>query len=264
MPSWLAPGSRDVSPAYGGRKVVKQTVLGISVLALAFATNLSAAAIAGTFNFDGSVTVTQDTITWKNNSNVADKATIGNTGLTGNFSGIGLGGTQLTINDLDRTTEPVGIIFPAQTFISFDAAPSLGTLLINFIALGQFPSTDCHNPVRLPGQVCTLSTADVPGGSPFMFTNNASDGVHVDSATAQWTMRGVTADGLSTWSGVWTAQFLESYQDVLNTFFAGGTVTNAYSAAAIVTAGVPEPDTTILMGAGLLAVSMAFRKLRKA
>jgi hypothetical protein len=226
-----------------------------------FAINLPAAAIFGAFNFNGSVTVTQNTITWKSDGGVTDKATMGSTGLSGDF--IGLGGTDLTILDLDRATAPVGVTFSALPFISFDAAPSLGTLDVTFIALGAFPSTECHNPTPTPGQVCTLSSADVPGGSPFMFTNTASNGVDVDGSTAQFTMHGTTVDG-SVWNGVWTSQFLESYQDVFATFFGPtGEVTNSYSAAARVSI-VPEPDTTILLGAGLLAISFGVRRMRRA
>jgi hypothetical protein len=240
---------------------VRKTVL-CTCIAVAFATNLPAAAIFGAFNFNGSVTVTQNTITWKSDGGVTDKATMGSTGLTGSFAL--LGGTTLTILDLNRATEPVGVTFAAQPFMSFDAAPSLGGLNVNFIALGSFPSTQCHNPTPAPGQVCTLSSADVPGGSPFMFTNTASDGTHVDGSTAQFTMRGITSDGLSQWNGVWTAQFLESYQDVFATFFGPtGAVTNSYSAAAQVNV-VPEPDSTILLGVGLMAISFGVRKFRRA
>jgi hypothetical protein len=244
---------------------VNNTVLAITVLVVASATNLPAAAILGAFNFGGSVTVTQNTISWTNTSNLADKATLGATGLTGNF--VGLGGTTVTILDLNRKDEPASST-SAQPFMSFDAAPSLGTLLISFVAVGQSSANDCHNPTRLPGQVCTPSTADVPGGSPYMFTNTASDGVHVDGSTAQWTMRGVTSDGSASWSGIWTAQFPQSYQDVLNTYLgsgnglgSGGAVTGSYSADVLV--HNPEPDTTILLGAGLMIVALAVRKLKK-
>jgi hypothetical protein len=242
---------------------VKTTVVSVTTLVVAFATHLPAAALSGAFNFDGSITVTQNTITWQSDSAVPDQATIGATGLTGSF--VGLGGTTITIHDLNRAIEPVNSLFAVEPEISFNAAPGLGVLDIDFIALGPFPSTDCHNPTPAPGQVCTLSSADVPGGSPFGFTNTASDGVHVDGSTAQFTFRGVTADGLSTWNGVFTAQFLESYQNVLATFFGpAGAVTNSYSAAVQVNVATPEPDTTIMLGMGLLAVSLGVRRFRKA
>jgi hypothetical protein len=244
-----------------GGNIVKNILVSTLTLAAAFATNLPAKALSGSFTFDGSVTATLNTITWQSNGGTADKANFGSTALTGDFSG--LAGQILTIDNLDRASgEPVGTPFAGKQFVLFDTAPSLGILDITFIALGVFPSTDCHNPVRLPGQVCSLSTADVPGGSPFNFTNTASDGVHVDGSTVSFSFAGVTLDGQSKWSGVWTAQFNEAYQDIF-TMFASGPITNSYSASVVVTP-IPEPDTMILLGAGLLVVSLGVRRLRKA
>jgi hypothetical protein len=183
---------------------------------------------------------------------------MGSTGLTGSFAG--LGGTTITIQDLARSTEPVGSLFPAQVFIGFLAMPG-PTLNINFIALGAFSPAQCHNPSTFPGQTCTLSSVDVPGGSPFMFTNTASNGVTVDGSSATWAMRGRTSDNLSDWTGIWTAQFNKSYQGVFADFATNGFVTNTYSASIVVT--IPEPSQAILMGSGLLLVSLAFRKLRR-
>jgi hypothetical protein len=240
---------------------LRKTVLCIGVLAVMSATSLPASAILGAFNFTRSVTAAENAIVWKNDGGTSDKATMGSTGLTGNF--VGLGGTTLTIKDLDGTTEPVGVTFAAQPFLSFDGAPALGVLDINFIALGAFSATDCHNPTRAPGQTCTPSSAEVPGGSPLMFTNTASNGTNVDGSSVSFSARGVTEDGLAQWSGVWTAQFNEPYQDVLTTFSGpAGAVANTYSASIVVTAN-PEPDTTILLGAGLMAISLGVRKLRR-
>jgi hypothetical protein len=249
-----------------GKKRVNKQIICATALLVTFAPALHAIAIAGAFNFNGSVTVTQNTVKWTSNSNVNDQATIGSTGLTGNF--VGLLGATITIDDLNRATEPVGALFVPQAFDAFNTAPTFPGLLIDFIALGSFPSTDCHNATRIAGQVCTLSSVDVPGGSPFMFTNTASDGVHVDGSTATFSFRGVTSDGLETWNGVFTAQFLESFQDVVNTFLGpSGTVTSTYSAAVMVTpnvgSGTPEPDVTILLGCGLTVIALAARRSRK-
>src|SRR5690348_16061650 len=98
--------------------------------------NLSASPITGTFNIAGSITVTPTMITW----NLADapftpdKAVIGSPA-TGDFST--LAGTMVTIRNLNLATAPVGTTFPAQQFISFDAAPaSFPSLNINFIFAG--------------------------------------------------------------------------------------------------------------------------------
>jgi hypothetical protein len=72
-------------------------------------------------------------------------------GATGDFTAVQ--GTIATINNLDSATEPVGVLFPAQQFLSFDAAPSFPTLNINFIFPGLYFS--CSGDVR-----CTRANAD--------------------------------------------------------------------------------------------------------
>lgn len=244
---------------------MRKAALNTAVLVLAMSANMTAAAISGTFTFNGSVTVTQNNILWMSNTGVSDKAGIAATGLSGNF--IGLGGTNLSILDLNRATEPVGAPFPEQNFMSFDAAPGLGNLMITFIALGSFSSAQCFL-APAPGQSCTLSSAQVPGGSPFMFTNTSSNGTTVDGSSATWTMRGVTADHQTTWSGVWTSQFNTSYQTVLASFFGpGGSVTNSYSASVVLPApgiaAVPEPGTWTLLGTGLMLLCAGLARFKK-
>jgi hypothetical protein len=230
------------------------------VLAVSFAANMPAALVLGAFNFNGSVTVTQNTITWKSDVNLADQATMGSTNLTGSFAG--LGGSTITILDLDRATDPVGVVFPAQPYVSFNPALGFPTLNVNFIAPGAFPSTNCTSPPAT-GQVCTLSSAQVSGGSP---SNTSSTGSTTpDSSSATWTVRGVSSDGLEVWSGIFTSQFNQPYQDVIAGFFGpGGAVSNAYSGSIVVSSAVPEPDTAILLGFGLLVVSLGVRRLTKA
>lgn len=228
-------------------------------IASAFAGSLSASTIiSGTFDLDGSITATLDTITWTSNGNIANEATIeNNSDLSGSF--VGLGDTNVTIADLNRATEPVGAAFSAQDFVNFLAAPTFPMLMINYIDAGADTSTDCGITTPMVGQTCTPA---VPGGSPFGFQNTGPGGpgsTDVTGSTATFSFSGLTSDGLSTWSGVFTAQFNEPYQTVLadlsNPNFS---VTNSYSDSNLVitlSSGVPEPGGLTLMGVGLVLLA---------
>jgi protein-S-isoprenylcysteine O-methyltransferase Ste14 len=74
-------------------------------------------------------------------------------------------------------------------------------------------------------------------------------------------MRGQNSDG-GPWSGIWTAQFNEPYQDVFATFFVpAAAVTNSYPASITVT--TPEPNMAGPLGAGLVLVAIVLRRWRK-
>jgi hypothetical protein len=197
-----------------------------AVVLLSTAT-LSASPISGAFDFGGSITVVDNTqITWS--LPPANKSLI--VASNGSFSG--LVGTDITIRNL---TNPPDIVdgggFPNQLFISFDAAPLLPNLLINYIAPGVFSAAACGAAPAV-GQVCTLP------GSPFSFINTPSG----SSATFDFT--GVTSDGLSTWSGVFTSNFTIPYQTVFSRLATVGSITNSYSGT--ITA-VPEPNTVLMV-----------------
>lgn len=227
-------------------------------IASAFTGSLSASTvISGTFDLDGSITATLNTITWTSDGGLANQATIeNNTDLSGSF--VGLGDTNVTIADLNRATEPVGSTFSAQDFVSFLGAPMFPMLMINYIDAGADTSTDCTD-TPLVGQTCTPA---VTGGSPFGFQNTGPGGPgssDVTGSTATFTFSGVTSDGLSTWSGIFTAQFNEPFQTVLadlsNPDFS---VTNSYSDSNLVitlSSGVPEPGGLTLMAVGLVLLA---------
>jgi hypothetical protein len=238
-------------------------------IASAFTGSLSASTIiSGTFDLDGSITATLNTITWTSDGGTAGQGTIeNNSDLTGSF--IGLGDTNVTIAELNRATEPVGITFAAQNFINFLAAPTFPTLMINYIDAGADTSTNCMA-APVVGQTCTPA---VTGGSPFGFQNTGPGGPgspDVTGSTATFTFSGMTSDGLSTWSGIFTAQFNEPFQTVLadlsNPNFS---VTNSYSDSnlviTLIPSSVPEPGGLTLMAVGLvLLVAGRVRLQRKA
>jgi hypothetical protein len=230
-------------------------------LACAFADSLGATTISGTFDLTGSVTLTPTTFTWTSNGGTANQATIvANSDLSGSF--VALGGTTVTIADLNSAVEPVGTLFADQNFINFLAAPTFPSLLIDYIAVGTGGAAGCTATPPAGGQTCT------PAGSPFTFTN-ASEKIGTTTvivSSVQFDFSGVTSDGQSSWGGIFTTQFNEPYQSVLTNIEAGSD-TSAYSDSNLVitetTTTTPEPGTLVLFGSGLLGVAgLVRRKIR--
>ena len=198
-----------------------------AVLVLGLFTNLVAATVVGTFNIAGTVTITPNTTTWTGNISPfpPDKAGIG-PNPTGIYSA--LGGTTATIDDLNRSTEPVGSTFTAQPFISFDAAPALSHLLVNFIFTGIHDPAGCAASPPAVGQTCTPS---LPGAASQLNFLNLPPVQGGPLSSVTFTLQGVSADGANTWFGVLTSQFPMSFQQVLAAFAPGGSgsVTNTFT-----------------------------------
>jgi hypothetical protein len=218
--------------------------------------SISAAGITGTFDMSGIITVTTTDITWNSDvsPNLAEFFTLsGGTGAFASANG------QTAIDNLDISVEPVGMLFSDQPFITFTQDPSLPGLDINFIFEGTGGSAGCSAAPAV-NETCTLPN---PGGSPFTFTDDSGG-----TADAKFTFSGVTSDGLSDWTAIFTAQFGEPYQTVLAAFGPGGSgsVSNSYSATTdvnvVVTSQVPEPSMFILMGAGLTTIGLLKRRRR--
>jgi hypothetical protein len=251
----------------------RRVLLATGLLAIGMCASLPAAPITGIFNIAGVITVTPTTITWSLDSapftpqkaNVQVPAVLAD-GVTPNpLAAVAppLSGTTVTIRNLNTGTEPVGVGFPAQPFISFDAAPSLPTLNINFIFAGIYSTAACATLPATVGQTCTPSQPGLP--SPFNFVNNPPPAPDGPQATATFAMSGVTNDGLERWQGNFTSQFTVPYQQVLAQLAQTGSVTNTFSASITLTPApqVPEAGTMSLLGLGLVAFSMKLRRRKQ-
>jgi hypothetical protein len=243
---------------------IEKLPLWVCVLAGITAANLSASGISGTFSIDGNITVTDNMISWANTNSpfTPEQSNIGDDG-TGSFAG--LDGTIVTIEDLVAATEPVGSTFGPDEFISFDAAPSMPTLLIDFIYAGVFNSSECAATPAV-GQVCTPPG---PGGgaSPFSFINvEGNQGVPPIESDATFTFGGVTGDG-GIWEGQFSADFDVPFQTVLASLASSGSVSDTYSAelTVSVTAATPEPGPGVMLGSGLglILLSLVSRRPRR-
>jgi hypothetical protein len=234
-----------------------KVLLSAAMLAGAVCANLSAAPISGSFDLAGNVVVSSSggIVTVAFNQLVTstpNKANVGNT-VSGDF--LGLQGTTVSIANLNSGTEPAGPPFAAVPFISFDAAPvGFPTLLINQVFPGVFSNAQC-GAAPAPGQTCTVDPT-----SPFNLTNTPGSGGTINS-TAIFNVAGVTSDGQSSWTGLFSANFNVPYQSVLQTFSQNGSVSNTYSGTFIVTTTpIPEAGTLSLLGLGLVAMSMKLRR----
>jgi len=158
----------------------------------------------------------------------------------------------------------VGTTFTNFDFIDFTVTPGLPSLLINFINNGAFAAHGCDNPTgpAAGGQICTLA------GSPFAFQNSTfGAGQTCCHSTAQFTFNGVTADLLSTWTGVFSVNFDTPYQTVIAPFLnptgAATSGQQTYAGSVTITinpTSVPEPGTMALLGGGLILGSLSLRR----
>src|ERR1017187_4885392 len=161
-----------------------------AVLALgAMAGSALASPLSGTFNMTGTVTVTPTLIEWNSDISPFTAQMFSLSAGTGSFSGEN---GQNAVENLTLLTEPIGVFFAPDPFISFDVVPGLPGLSINFIFAGAGGSAGCALPTPAVGQTCTPAN---PGGSPFTFINNNPP--TAIQSQAQWVFDGVSSDGAS-------------------------------------------------------------------
>jgi len=227
------------------------------------------AAVSGSFAFDGngtSVAVSLSSLTFAGGNDTK----VTTPGLTYGS------GILLPAGNLGNIAN-IGSIFPIDPFMTENGTP----LDFKLTSLGPGDLTDPHDcsAATANGLSCSLLLGPpFPAGtvSPVILTFNNN------TTTAILHMTGTVTDGSGITSD-WTGQLSATLTAPLNqiTSPAGGAVNptprNIFlyfqsnpngaivtSFSGTITATVPEPGTTILMGAGLMLLSIVVRKFRKA
>ncbi len=246
-------------------KMKLATLIALALGTLSFSAQATIVIPSGAFfNLAGTITVTQNTITFSYLS-VSNEGQIQSPVDGTTFLNSWVGQT-VTISALNSGPQPVGTaVFTDPNFITFQASDNLPTLTLKYIPAGVDTATDCNLPAA-PGQTCTPIIPNPPGGlSPFSFQNTTN------GSTAAFEFEGETADGLTGWDATFTSQFInESYQTVLanlnsptfsqsNAF--SGTV--AFGPIPTLFSATPEPGTLAMMGVGLLFLGIGGKRLRR-
>ncbi|MGA3239409.1 MAG: hypothetical protein ABSG03_24300 [Bryobacteraceae bacterium] len=237
-----------------------KSILTLSVLALVgmpFAAQASF--ITGVLNITGTANISLGAVSFVGNDFLINSPA---SSQQGGFMALeDTTGTIDNISNPPEVTTPPGS-FPAVTdFMTFTAAPNI-TFTFTVLLAGIDGVAGCTDAVPAANQLCT---PDLPDQSPFNLQNTSTststasftiDGVEVDS-----TNPGVTAAVVGTFTTPFTNM---NFQQLLSDVEAGDTITTPFSAQFAVTAPTttPEPSSLfeLMMGIGLVGVSLVYRK----
>jgi len=237
---------------------------GLFVAALALGTVggiARASPIYGSFSIVGSMTVTENTISWVNPSDDPNLYVIGPPPPSDSFSAVALN-SQGAIEDLSLSAQPVGATFSDPGWLTLPVPDANLSITLTYIYAGIYGQSECSAPAA-PDQTCTpLDGLGTPG--PFNLMNSASG----TTSSASFTFMGIVTDGIPADStpitGQFSVNFTTPYQAVLATLATGPSfsVTQTYSGTFT---AVPEPSGVLLALGGFMvgASLLAKRKIAK-
>jgi hypothetical protein len=153
--------------------------------------------------------------------------------------------------------------------------------VVDFISIGglDFDLLD----IRFNGDTaigdCTVASGDTtsdasctPANSPFTLTNGtAGANGNVDTVSIDFTVdaigyTGSSSTGYDSYIGIFSTQQAVqgmNIQDILSTIGSGGSVSASWSATFEPITEIPEPESFLLLGAGLTAIGLYKRNARK-
>jgi len=152
---------------------------------------------------------------------------------------------------LKNPTEIVGAPgFLDTLFMSFNTDSITTKLFVNFIQPGIYTPAGCG----AGGTQCT------PPGSLFSFANNPNS-----TSSATWVLSGDTGasnvGSESLFKAIFTSQFSVPYQTVLANLAANHFATDTYSAS-VTLSTIPEPESLLMIGTGLMGLAALLRRRR--
>jgi hypothetical protein len=221
--------------------------------------------ITGVLNFTGTAQLTSSVAQPGSISFVNNAFNINAPASTQQGGFMALEGTTGTIQNITNPPDPTDVPL-TEPFMTFSAAPNI-TIELTLLEAGIDGVTGCENPTAAPGQICTPAPPVTPNQSPFNLQNTSTT-----SSTASFNILGIEMDSLTHTSIGVTGSFTEtsttmSYQAILALIEGGGTFTTGFAGQIATVSAAPEPSTWVelMMGFGLVGLSMVYRKkLRKA
>jgi hypothetical protein len=241
---------------------LRTLTLSACLLAGITAVSLPAARNFNVVNIAGNITVTQNTLDWAD-VNLPLMALLPSVGGDSDGWFSSLDGTTIAIDELNRSSMPVGPDFVPDAFIGFNADPTTPTpgIACTFFD-GIDPASECSASSPAQGDACTPVAPLVPSDSPSSFVGGPETACAIPiPTTADWVIAG-TMSGGGIRRGNFRQTFDEPSQTALSVLPADASMISAFAGTIMVTAKL-APDSRYMLGSGfgLILLSVGSRRL---